>query len=331
MKTNSVNIKNILLEYDKIRSSNMQLEVARKEEIYKLSPKIISIDETITNTSLNAIKERLSGKTIDKKAISYNNRKLSEEKKEILLKNGYPSDYLDPIYNCKACKDTGFIDNKKCACLTQRIIDSLYQQANVKELLLTENFSTFSLEYYEKDKNNMDYSPYENMSNVIAKSKDFINNFDDKKGNILIYGETGLGKTFLTNCIAKELLDRGNTVLYLSANELFTDILSNYIMNNKKDEDIASTYNYLYSCELLIIDDLGTELTNSFVQSQLFEIINKRAKSKLSTLISSNLNIKQLRDRYTERIASRIIADYIVFFIYGDNIRYQKRKNKLTF
>ena len=123
-------------------------------------------------------------------------------------------------------------------------------------------------------------------------------------------------------------MDRKHSVFYLSANELFEDILAGHIMKN--DNDYTDLYNFIYNCELLIIDDLGTELTNNFVLSELFEIINKRSIIGKSTLISTNLSIKQLRDRYTERIMSRIVDNYTVFNMYGDNIRYQKRKQAIN-
>ena len=171
------------------------------------------------------------------------------------------------------------------------------------------------------------HTPYENASNTLAKCRDYVEHFETSHPGILIYGETGLGKTFLSNCIAKALLDKGHTVLYLTSINLFENILSGIIMGNVREKDKLMLYDYIYNCELLIIDDLGTEVPNTFVNSQLFEIINMRNNKSLATLISTNLSMHALSERYTERIMSRIIGGFTVFQLYGDNIRYAKRKD----
>jgi len=335
MTYNTLNIEAILHEYEKTRLTNKRILQDRHDLIYDSIPRIKEIDDQSALSYLEAARLRVLGEDANKETTNKTksaNRKLSEEKKELLVANGYSPDFLEPIYTCKVCQDTGYVNGQRCSCFTNKIIDALYLQSNLKNILAKENFDTFSLEYYSKEvPENKQYSPYENISNILDISKNFINRFQSsqkERGNILIYGETGLGKTFLTNCIAKALLDNGHSVLYLSAGELFESILAGYIMNQKFE--LEDLYRYIYNSELLIIDDLGTELTNNFVLSQLFEIINKREISGLSTLISTNLAMKQLRDRYSERIMSRIIANYTVFNIYGDNIRYQKRKKAIN-
>ncbi|MGN0435657.1 MAG: ATP-binding protein [Wujia sp.] len=335
MTFNTLSIEDILHEYERTRLLNKRLLQERQEEIYSRIPEIREIDQTAKLSYLRVAKARVMGEDAGKQIthdVSLENRRLTERKQALLKAAGYSADYLEPIYNCQSCHDTGYIDGEKCHCFTKKIIDSLYIQSNLANVLEKENFSTFSLEYYSKEPcSDREFSSYDNMCSVLEKTKSFVKGFEEKsteRGNILIYGETGLGKTFLTNCIAKNLLDNGHTVLYLSASEIFETVLAGYIMNRK--QELESLYSYIYSCELLIIDDLGTELTNSFVLSQLFEIINKREIRQSSTLISTNLSMKQLRDRYTERIMSRIIANYTVFNIYGDNIRYQKRKKAIN-
>ena len=162
----------------------------------------------------------------------------------------------------------------------------------------------------------------------MSASRQFTENFQDSRPGILIYGETGTGKTFLTNCIAKELLDKGYTVLYLSAINLFDNILQDIIIKGGHEPHQKMLYDYIYNCDFLIIDDLGTEYTNSFVLSQLFEIINTRTIKRQSTLISTNLDLQEFKNRYTERIMSRIVDSYLIFNLYGDNIRYVKRMKK---
>lgn len=324
-------ITDILHSYEKKRLDNKRILQERQDEIYKKIPRISEIDKESKISYIAQAKAKILNKDSSELGdSSKNNRLLTKEKQELLVQNGYPANYLDEIFCCEKCKDTGYVDQKRCSCFTAQIIDSLYLQSNLKNILAVENFDTFKVDYYSKEVNEgMTYSPYENISNILKKSKTFINDFDSlkKKGNILMYGETGLGKTFLTNCIAKELLDKGHSVLYLSSNQLFETVIAGYLLNQKKE--LEELYKCIYNTELLVIDDLGTELTNNFVLSHLFEIINQRNCLGVSTLISTNLSIQQLRDRYSERIMSRIVDNYTVFHLYGDNIRYQKRKNAL--
>ena len=329
MTYQKLSIEDILHEYERLRLHNNRMLQNRKSEIYAQIPRIREIDTENSLSYITAAKMKLNNKsTKEISLIKQKNRERTEEKKRLLRENGFSDDYLEPIYNCPICKDTGFVDQKKCRCFLDKIIDGLYLQSNLKNIFEKENFETFSMDYYSKNiaSGKKEFSPYDNVKSILSKTHEIINNFENDPGcaNILIYGETGLGKTFLTNCIAKELLDGGHSVFYLSSNELFEDILAGYIMNNNKS--YSDLYNFIFNCELLIIDDLGTELTNNFVLSELFEIINKREIIDKSTLISTNLSIKQLRDRYSERIMSRIVDNYTVFNIYGDNIRYQKRK-----
>lgn len=332
MTYKKLSIEDILHNYERIRLNNTRVEKDRKNEIYERIPRIREIDEECALTYIDAARMKLNNASENEiNNIRIKNRTLNEEKRNLLTSNNYPANYLDPIFSCNICKDTGYVDQQKCKCFINKIINGLYQQSNLQNIFKKENFDTFSLDYYSKDIfENKEYSPYDNINNILKHIHNIINHFDEDTGcaNILIYGETGLGKTFLTNCIAKELLDREHSVFYLSSNELFEDILAGYIMNgNSSYEDL---YKFIFNCELLIIDDLGTELTNNFVLSELFEIINKRDILGKSTLISTNLSVKQLRDRYSERIMSRIVDNYTVFNIYGDNIRYQKRKQAIN-
>lgn len=335
MTINSLSITDILHSYERTRLNNKRILQERKDHIYSLIPRISEIDSNSALSYLEAAKKRVLGQDVDSsftRDTSSLNRQQSDEKAKLLVQAGYPADYLEPIYTCAKCQDTGYIGQNKCSCFIEHIINALYLQSNLKNVLEKENFDTFNMEYYSKDiPSDKQYSPYDNIQKILVRSKEFIEAFDSKKQpkeNLLIYGETGLGKTFLTNCIAKAVLDKGHSVLYLSANELFEQVLGGYLMNQKNE--LEDLYKYIYNSELLIIDDLGTELTNNFVLSQLFEIINQRHISGLATLISTNLSMKQLRDKYSERIMSRIVANYTVFNIYGDNIRYQKRKQAIN-
>ncbi len=160
---------------------------------------------------------------------------------------------------------------------------------------------------------------------AVTNCHDFIDNFENKPKNIFFYGNTGVGKTFLSNCIAKELLDAGYSVIYFTAFQLF-DILSKGVF--EKDADAIAAHQNIFDCDLLIIDDLGTELSNSFTTSQLFLCVNERILRQKSTIISTNLNLEQIAEIYSERTLSRISSNYSFIKLFGDDIRIKKRLSK---
>lgn len=326
--------EDIMTSYEQTRILNKRIQQERKEQIYKEIPAIKELNMKSVNSYLEAARLRISGDSnarANSYSISESNRSISVEIQKRLTAAGYPADYLEPIYQCRKCQDTGYIGQEKCSCYKDKLIKMLYIQSNLEAVLEKENFNTFSLEFYSQEKEGDAPSPYSNASNILDKAKDYADNFgnpDRKCSNLLIFGDTGLGKTFLTHCIAKQLLDEGYKVFYLSSNELFEDIIGAYKMRGKKN--LEDLYNHIYECDLLIIDDLGTEYTNSFVCSQLFELINYRKQNQLATIISTNLEMTSLREVYSERIMSRFIADYTVFKFYGDNIRYQIRKKAIN-
>ena len=327
-----LSISSIMHQYEQTRLNNSRLSMERREEIYRRFPHIEKLDEASTSSYLSSALAKINGAKdtdINYKSIRQENRERTIQKRLMLKEAGYPEDYLDPIYTCPMCKDTGYVEQERCSCFRDKLINSLYLQSNLTNILEKENFNTFKLDYYSKDiPEGYEVSPYDNMVNILNSAKGFVNDFGTKeshRGNILIYGEVGLGKTFLTNCIAKGILDKGHQVFYLSANELFQNILSPYLMNQEKD--LADLSKYVYNGELLIMDDLGTERINSLTVTNLFEIINQRNIQGRSTVISTNLGFKDLKTKYSERIMSRLIESYTVFNVYGDNIRYQKRFN----
>lgn len=301
-------------EYDAAQLKNRRILEKRKAEVYERCPAYEEAANAVSSLSVKYGKDLLDG--IEDAAGAYHAalKDLSEKKKALLTGCGFPSDYLEPVYDCPDCQDTGYVDRKRCHCFEQRIINLLYAQSNLQELLATENFSSLSYEYY---KNEEDLA---NFKKAVETSLSFLKAFDKEYKNLLFYGMVGTGKSFLSGCIAKELLEQGYSVIYFSAIGLF-NMLSQYSFQANTKEILYKTYEDLYNCDLVIVDDLGTELTNSFTNSQFFSFINERHLRKKSTIITTNLGLEDLKVRYSERILSRLASNYLFRKITGPDIR----------
>ena len=253
-------------------------------------------------------------------------RDLREQKALIIRAAGYPDDYLELHYRCPDCRDTGLVDGRKCHCFLQAQMKLLHAQSNLEDVLERENFKALSYEYYDDTEilPQLGITNAAYMRRVVAGCKEFVRVFDKKHDNLLFTGSTGVGKTFLTNCIARELMDDFHSVIYLTASDLF-DVFSRNKFDYDNAEDMKDMYRFILDCDLLIIDDLGTELNNSFTSSRLFYCINERMNMSRSTIISTNLTLARLRDSYTDRVTSRIMSGYRIIPLYGGDIRLLKK------
>ena len=324
MPLNNSQYDEIFREYDARQLKNQHVLEARVKEAYERVPRLKEIDDAIASCSVAQARRLLDG---DNEALSQLREQIASYRKErelLLNEHGFPSNYFDPVYTCPDCKDTGYIGAKRCHCFEQAAINLVYTQSNLKEVLANENFSTFSFDYYSSEDINpaTGLSSLDTAKDAVLKCRDFIAHFGDSFSNLYFYGDTGIGKTFLSNCVAKELMDQGYSVIYFTAFQLF-DILSKGVF--KKDEDAIAAHQNIFDCDLLIIDDLGTELTNSFTTSQLFLCLNERILRKKSTIISTNLGMNQLADIYSERVLSRISSNYTLIKLFGADIRILKR------
>lgn len=316
----------IIREYQARQIKNQHMVDDRMKEVYGKDSRLKAIDDAISSCSLVQARKLLSG---DAAALSKLRRQLlgyKQQRTEILKELGYSEQYFEPSYECPDCKDTGYIGNERCHCFKQKAIDLVYTQSNIRSILKNENFETFSYDYYSETESNpaTGLTALETIQNAVKDCRKFINDFDFAFSNLFLYGDTGVGKTFLSNCVAKELLDTGHSVIYFTAFQLF-DILKRNAFYKTTEEDVIAAHQNIFDCDLLIIDDLGTEMPNSFTVSQLFLCLNERMLRKKSTIISTNLTINQVAEIYSERTFSRISSSYIMLKLFGDDIRIQKK------
>lgn len=324
MKLNNSQYDTIMRMYDAKQSHARAVLNSRYEEISVRIPEYDELRKETASIAAEAARAAIRGDMSKRDKLSKKLDSINEEKHILLTSAGYPQDYLDLHYDCPLCKDTGFVNGSKCRCFKQAAIDLLYNQSNIKKILLLENFSNFNYDWYSEDYIDpvSGISALENIVNVTKNVNSFLSDFPSGD-NLLFYGDTGVGKTFLTHCIASELLGKGYSVLYLSAIDLF-DLFSKYAFDNDSEADYRDVFSQILDCELLIIDDLGTELVNSFTNSRLFYCINERILAGLSTIISTNLSLEELMNIYSERIFSRLTMSYQIFKIFGDDIRLKK-------
>lgn len=314
----------IMRRYEARQLENQHILEQRIRKVYAQCPRLKEVEDTISSLSVSRAKLLLNGDETALDTLKSEINGLITEKHRLLNELGYPANYFEPPYQCPNCKDTGYIGTKKCHCFQQATLDMVYRQSNMHTIIQEENFDSFSYDYYSKDAidETTHLSSYQIAKKAVETCKNFVHNFDSRFENLLIYGNTGIGKTFLSNCIAKELLDSEHSVIYFTTYELLRNFEQTMFNGN---DNLNENYPDLFECDLLIIDDLGTELTNSFTNSQLFTCLNQRILHKKSTIISTNLTLTQLRDLYSERIFSRITSHYTIIKMFGLDIRVQKK------
>ena len=314
----------IMRGYQSRQLHNRHLTQERLDAVYAKVPQLKSINDAIASLSVEAARKKLEDDNLSYQLLKKKIEDLRKEKKQLLFALGYDEDFFEPVYTCKDCKDTGYINGEKCHCFKQEVINVVYSQSNIKNILSRENFNSFSYEYYSDEEINptTGLSSLDTAKRAVDECKHFIEDFEHKPKNLFFYGNTGVGKTFLSNCVAKELLEKGYSVIYFTAFQLF-DILSKGVFD--RDADAIAAHQNIFDCDLLIIDDLGTEFANSFTTSQLFLCVNERLLRQKSTIISTNLNLNQMIDMYSERTWSRISSNYTLIKLFGDDIRIQKK------
>lgn len=323
-------LRDILINYERKRDKADRALEQRKNDVYNQIPKIKEIDDEINKVGLEMMKLVLKNPAKREELCLESKNKINElqnQKQQLLNQYEVPKWYLDLQYECNMCKDRGFLANgKKCNCLKQALINESYKMSNLSRMLEKQNQSTYNDSIFSEEidpKNGI--SPRQNMQLILSICDDFIYNFDkDDDRNLLFYGDTGLGKTFMSNYIAKSLLDKGYLVIYQTAFKMF-EIIEEYKFRNSDNHISRDDYENLFECDLLIIDDLGTELTNSFTLSELFIILNTRLLNGKKTIISTNNKPAQLGELYSQRIFSRIFDKFQMIEFIGKDLRWENK------
>lgn len=289
----------------------------RAEKIYAEIPRVKAIDMALSRTALEIMSAVSGGKENAEEALARvraRNASLMEERGALLKAAGYSESYTDVRYECEKCGDTGYVDGKMCECMKRELVMAGYQSSGLGRLIATQSFENFSLDYYKVGGAN-----YKNMEHYFSLLRSFAQSFSsDTYRNFLLVGGTGLGKTHLSTAVAKTVIERGFDVLYVSAIDMFADFEQKQFGNG---EDNTRRY---FDCDLLIIDDLGTELTNQFTVTCLYNVINSRINTARSTFINTNLSRKEIETKYAERITSRLFGEYYPLVFTGADIRKQK-------
>ena len=316
------------LEEDRRRREIRTAEL--RQRLYDLDPALAELDSGIRGAAAGAMELALrSGEdpVAAMERLQERSLQLQKERTARILRLGYPEHCLDDLPACMRCGDRGYVGREPCECLLR-----LYREEQRKELsklldLNGERFSSFQLKYYDDQKDpDTGISPRQHMELVFMACRRYAETFDGKGSNLFLSGGPGLGKTFLSACIAAAVSDQGWSVVYETAVNLCSRYEAIRFANRGDPEEAELDIRRYLQCDLLILDDLGMERDNAFTEGVVYEIINARLRSGKSTVISSNLSVEEISDRYNPQVASRLAGEYENLKFYGRDIRKLKKE-----
>lgn len=321
--------------YEKVLKTleNMRMEAAYEQNIrllkaYEQNPEIEDIDRRMTNSGAEAmmriISDPNSGENEAANMVSVM-ANLESERKKALLKVGLSEDYTDIRYSCSICSDTGFKDGKMCECFKRLAAVEAKKSSDIGLVMESQKFDSFDLSVFSKEKNKDGISVYDTMQDNFNLAKKYVADFGENSKNLLLYGDVGTGKTFLSCCIANALIDAGFNVIYRNAGMLFADYIA-VTFNRGNVDAAASRIKSAEQSEFLIIDDLGTEAVTTHTASYLFTLLNSRIISNKKTLISTNLTFSEMGSLYSKRVVSRFFESYMLINCPGEDLRFKKLK-----
>ena len=325
MGYNQENFRKIREEYSRKYLLVQEAATKRREEIHAVLPLVREIDEQLADMGLRIMQAALQHHDYQAAVaqIEAQSRALEQKRAEVLEENGFPADYTAPHYECEACGDTGYVDYKMCDCMRKKLIIAGYTSSGIGTLMQTQSFENFSLSYYQSDR-----MTYLLMQSNLERAMQYAQAFHPAKSeNLAMFGGTGLGKTHLSTAIARKVIEGGWDVVYVSCVDMFADYEAQRFGNTTGTPTGADLSRYT-DCDLLIIDDLGTEMTNQFTASCLYGLLNTRLNRHLPVILSTNLETDEFSKRYWDRITSRVLGNFAVMPFKGTDIRRQKLSQK---
>ncbi len=310
-------------EFERKRRTAQTRALNRKDKIYAEIPALLELEKRTSDIGIANLAALHHQNHPTDVAPLDEIEKLTKQKNALLRAHGYTTADFEPKYSCTICNDTGYADGEQCICFKQAVAAKLYGTSSLMDVLELENFETFNFELYADKAPKGQTSPRDNIKNIYLECLNFATDFAAPPRNLLFRGRPGVGKTFMANCITAELLPKGIYIIYMPASEL-VDLIRKSRISDYSDLIDESFVDALATCDLLIIDDLGTENVTDFVITELFNLINKRILTNKQMLISTNLTLKEIEDMYSARIFSRIYGHFEIFDFIGSDIRVKK-------
>ena len=321
-------MRQALARFDEDKQRRAAEFTARRDRLYQAEPRLKEIEQQLRGTMSRLISSALRRGTDPLPAVRVlrdENLGLQQERAQLLRGMGYPADYLEEKPACPLCGDTGYHDGQVCRCLRE-----YYKRAQLTELsrlldMGSQSFETFSFDWYSEERGERKRSPRENMERVFDICQDYARHFSPAADNLLLTGQSGLGKTFLSASSARVVSERGFSVVYDTAEHIFSQMEEEKFRPDESPAACEDAERYR-TCDLLIVDDLGTEMVTSFVQSALYQLVNGRLLAEKKTVINTNLAPQQLGERYSPQVQSRLEGEYRVLPFFGEDIRKLRRR-----
>lgn len=327
MGYNKENLKNIRAEYA-TKALRAEAEAdARREEVYAEIPELREMDRRLSAFGLRIMQAALAGGETEGQiaALRAENERIQAARGTLLRQHGFPAHYTEPQYECVKCRDTGYVGIHMCECMRLRLIEVGKSTSGLSALMAKQSFENFSLDYYRQNPAELRIMEH-NYQTVLQYAEQFtLSAAKPSPKSLLFLGGTGLGKTHLSTAVARRVIERGYDVYYNSAVGMISDFEFRRFGNAVAQSDGDDTARYT-ECDLLIVDDLGTEVVNQFTLSCLYHVINTRLNLGKPTVISTNLTADDLRRVYSDRITSRLLCEYLLIPFYGVDVRKQKLK-----
>ena len=326
MKLSKAQFDHMTRLYEKRRREAREEAREKRDALYKAHPRVEELSREIIALAGEQIKASLDGDLTRLDFVRSRRQALIKEKNKEMAAAGFSEKDLEPRYACSLCQDTGWVDNRECSCWEKAVIREFYSDSILWRRAATENFESFSLDWYDNEKKLKAFqgrTAREVMEENLKAAKSYVAGFDKRRDGVLMTGSVGTGKTFLCNCMAGALLKAGYSVLYVSAQELFDQMAA--VTFDREEQDQLLTEQFA-EADLLIIDDLGTEFTgHRLAANALFVILNERIIGNRGTVISTNLELEALGERYSEPVLSRMIGEFRIMRFVGQDIRMAKR------